>query len=119
MKTNDNSNRIAHLIRLLDQPANDNDSDGASRIRSLRKLGRSGKPSAAPVIAGFLHVEDPVGRRAALSLVRLAVSSPLCFAVVLRIVEERLETSVDCDEIRNALHVYERLVGPYTLRNAA
>ena len=117
MTKNDKYKRVSHLIRLLDEPANDN--DGASYIRALRKLGKTGKPSAAPVIAGFLHLDGPVGRRAALSLVRLGNSSSLCFAVVLRIVQERLETSVDPDEIRNALHVYETLEGPYTRRDAA
>lgn len=114
-KKNRKSNTVRHLVRLLDEP----DNQSTEYVRYLGMLGRTGDPSAAPVIAGFLDMPGVVGRRAARSLVRLARSSPECLEVVVQICDGLVRSSLDSDEIENAGRVWARLARPVPMPEAA
>jgi hypothetical protein len=106
---------VTHLIRLLDEPDNQN----TEFVRYLGRLARTGDPNAAQVIAALLHVRGEVGRSAARSLVRLARSSSECLEVVVQICDGLIRTSRDSEEIHNAGHVWEVLARPLAMRSAA
>lgn len=115
MNTNRKSTTVDRLERLLNRRSN----LSTEYIRYLGKLAATGEPSAAPVIAAFLDMPGVVGDCAVRSLLRLAWSSSDCLQTVLRTCEDRVERSLDSDEIRNSGRVCKALVRRIPLRNAA